>query len=90
MKKNLMLLLSVIVLASCGQQPTVNPTEQPTSEEKHHEFKHSYISQMRTNMSFYSCIPTCDRKKWVSWKLAEKKKIRTPSTSYLTIIGYRV
>ena len=33
MKKNLMLLLSVIVLASCGQQPTVNPTEQPTSEE---------------------------------------------------------
>ena len=34
MKKNLMLLLSIIVLASCGQQPdpTINPTVEPTAE----------------------------------------------------------
>ena len=32
MKKNLLLLLSAIVLASCGQQPTDEPTVQPTIE----------------------------------------------------------
>lgn len=34
MKKNLMLLLSIIVLSSCGQQPepTINPTVDPTAE----------------------------------------------------------
>ena len=30
MKKNMLLLLSALLLSSCGQQPTENPTQQPS------------------------------------------------------------